>query len=234
MKRLRTHVPNVITIASLLSGCLGIVLTFEDVDKAQFGSYFILLSAFLDFLDGAVARILRVSSLLGKQLDSLSDMVCFGILPGMIMFKLLNNINDTILPYVAFALIIAAAVRLGKFNIDERQTSAFLGLPTPSAALFIAGLPFFVNYEWLNHVLSSSILLVVITVFLSFMMVSELKIFSFKFSPTSRHDNWYRFSVIIFALISLIWIKLAALPFIIAFYLLVSVINSLKSASRSG
>jgi CDP-diacylglycerol--serine O-phosphatidyltransferase len=142
---MKKHIPNSITCANLFSGCIGIVFAFKgDLETA---AYFVLLSGVFDFFDGMVARLLNVKSEIGKQLDSLADMISFGFLPGVVMFQLLaiSDYRSTYLPYLGFIITVFSALRLAKFNIDERQTEDFIGLNTPMNTLFIVSLPFIAN-----------------------------------------------------------------------------------------
>ena len=139
---LKKHIPNAITCANLFSGCIGIVFAFKG--EQEVAAYFVLLSGLFDFFDGMVARLLNVKSEIGKQLDSLADMVSFGFLPGVVMFQLLmlSDYSSAYLPYLGFLITVFSALRLAKFNIDERQTEDFIGLNTPKNTLFIVSLPF--------------------------------------------------------------------------------------------
>ena len=146
MKILR-HLPNAMTCGHLLCGCVGIVRVFEhDLITA---SYLIFLAALLDFGDGFVARLLKASSAMGKELDSLADMVTFGVLPAFMLFSLIGQEidNQSVLPYSAFSIAVFSALRLAKFNIDPRQTDSFIGLPTPANALVVASLPLILAFQ---------------------------------------------------------------------------------------
>ena len=138
---MKKHIPNALTSANLLCGMIGIVYVLGG--EINFGAYFIFLAALFDFLDGFVARMLKVSSDIGKQLDSLADLVTFGVLPSFILFKMVeSNTEIWILPFLVLIVAVFSAVRLAKFNIDERQSDRFIGVPTPANALLISTLPF--------------------------------------------------------------------------------------------
>ncbi|RZM21023.1 MAG: CDP-diacylglycerol--serine O-phosphatidyltransferase, partial [Pedobacter sp.] len=127
---MKKQIPNALTCANLLSGCIGIVFAFQG--QLDLAAYAVLISGIFDFFDGFSARLLNVKSLIGKELDSLADMVSFGFLPGVVMFKLLDQSDYTspYLPFIGFLITIFSALRLAKFNIDERQTEDFIGLNT--------------------------------------------------------------------------------------------------------
>jgi len=152
MNEIKRNVPNLITLGNLTCGLLSIVLAFEG--KLEVAAAFIFFGAILDFFDGFASRLLNVSSEIGKQLDSMADMVTFGVAPGIIIYKLISESNNhyEFLVYAAFILPIFSSIRLAKFNIDSRQTSSFIGLPVPAAAIFIASLPILgINYETIRN-----------------------------------------------------------------------------------
>ena len=186
--------------------------------------YLVWLSAFFDFTDGFAARMLKVSSPLGKELDSLSDMVSFGVVPAYLVYAMLaSSSENAYLPYVAFLLAAFSALRLAKFNIDERQTDQFIGLPTPANVLFLTGILFLQpTLPWINQ----PMVLVAITVIFSYLLVAELPLIALKFKDASWKKNISRYLLIIVSIIGLIIFKLAAIPFIIIFYILLSIVNN--------
>jgi len=148
--KIKEQIPNAITLLNLLTGCIAIVFGFED--QLVIASCLIGLAAVFDFFDGFAARLLKVSSPIGKELDSLADVVSFGIVPGVILYRLLSGNIDcpviniagkNIVPFIAFLIPLFSAIRLAKFNTDERQTDSFIGLPTPANAILIACRMFF-------------------------------------------------------------------------------------------
>ena len=220
---LKKNLPNAITCANLLSGCIGIVFAFKG--NLETAAYFVIFSGIFDFFDGMVARLLNVKSAIGKDLDSLADMVSFGFLPGVIMFHLLKGSDyaSDYLPYFGFLITIFSALRLAKFNNDERQTEDFIGLNTPMNTLFICSLPFIAkDYP---QVISSSILLIAITAITSFLLVSEIKIFSLKFSDLSWAKNKIKFIFLILSAILIAFLKFAAIPFVLVLYIALSVLH---------
>ena len=220
---MRNHIPNFITCLNLLSGCLGITFMFEG--HSDWAVFAMLIAAVFDFFDGFVARLLKVSSSIGKDLDSLADMVSFGLLPSIILYNLmLNSTNHNLLPYLAFSIAIFSALRLAKFNSDTTQTSSFSGLPTPASALFIAALPFI-------NVPGGSPTYIIIAFVLSFLMVSNIRLFALKFNNYSWGDNKTRFIFLIISVLLLVFIKWYSLPAIILIYVLLSVLTKDKPST---
>jgi CDP-diacylglycerol--serine O-phosphatidyltransferase len=229
---MKTHIPNVLTLGNLICGCIGITFAFSG--NLEFASYLIWIGAVFDFFDGFLARLLNVKSLIGKELDSLADMVSFGVLPSVIMFILVTERNEnTILPFITFSIAAFAALRLAKFNTDESQTDSFLGLPTPANAFFISSLPLILSnnaIEISDHTVS--IVLVAIALILSFLMVSGIPMFSLKFKDLSWRHNNIRYIFAIISLILLIWMNISAIPLIIIAYILLSAATRLISSTK--
>lgn len=219
---IKKHIPNTITCCNLLSGCVSILFTCNN--HILWASAMIFVAAVFDFLDGFAARTLDAKSPIGGELDSLSDVVSFGVAPSFIVAWFLSKggigwwvHNVNLFPMLAFILAAFAAVRLAKFNIDTRQSHNFIGLPVPAVGLFIASLPFF------TMEINPYLLLAMVAIF-SWLMISEVPFFSFKIKNLKFKDNVLRYFVVIFAVIALIIMKLAALPFVFLFYILLSVI----------
>lgn len=220
---MKKHLPNAITCANLLSGCIGIVFAFKG--NLETAAYFVILSGIFDFFDGMVARLLNVKSAIGKDLDSLADMVSFGFLPGVIMFHLLkaSDYSSEYLPYLGFIITVFSALRLAKFNNDTRQTEDFIGLNTPMNTLFICSLPFIANDY--PQIIASSMLLIAITAITSFLLVSEIKIFSLKFSNLSWEKNKIKFIFLILSAVLIAFLKFAAIPFVLVLYIALSFLH---------
>jgi CDP-diacylglycerol--serine O-phosphatidyltransferase len=231
---LKKQVPNLFTCGNLFCGCIAL-LAIADL-QLWIASYMIFLAAFFDLFDGMSARILNVQSPFGKELDSLADVVSFGVVPAFIMVGLMSHdelvhaINFTERPILFLPLIIAlfSALRLAKFNIDTRQTNSFLGLPTPSNSIFIASLPLIIkNDEFgLSEIIYNPYFIGIMSVILSLLLVSEIPLFAVKFKNLSWRDNAYQYILIITAVVLLIILKFAALPLIIFFYILLSLIKN--------
>ena len=230
------QVPNIITCLNLFAGCLSCIMTLEYHN--YFGAFlFIVLAAIFDFLDGFSARLLKAFSPIGGQLDSLADVVSFGLAPGFIVFSFLNTVSvgtffeTSFLPYSAFLIPVFSALRLAKFNIDTRQKDSFLGLPVPANALFWASLilaiiPYVKGYE---VIICFSILILILTFCL--LMVSELPMFSLKFKNYSWEDNQWVYLLIVIAVISTILLGFAGISLTIVSYIVLSFIKTRLSAA---
>ena len=227
------HIPNTITCCNLLSGCVSILLLCQN--HVLGASLMIFIAAVFDFFDGFAARLLNAKSPIGGELDSLSDVVSFGVAPSFIIAMLLSKTGISwmvadvnVFPMLAFILAAFAAVRLAKFNIDTRQSSSFIGLPVPAVGLFIASLPLMLAHistdsVLYNLVVSPYFLLAAVAIF-SWLMISEVPFFSFKIKNLKFKENILRYFVVIFAIVAVIILKLVALPFVFLFYILLSVI----------
>jgi CDP-diacylglycerol--serine O-phosphatidyltransferase len=227
---LKKHLPNAITCANLFSGCVGIVLAFKGELIAA--SYAIFLAAIFDFFDGLASRVLKSFSSIGKDLDSLADVVSFGVLPGVIMYQLflqarqINNVSSW-LDFVAFLIPVFSALRLAKFNIDTRQAENFIGLPTPANAILIASFPIIINYNntfYMPFLVNPYILSGLVVVMCS-LLVAELPMMSLKFKNSDFNENIYRYLLLLFSAILILFFKFAAVPVIIFIYITLSIIQ---------
>lgn len=232
---MKKHLANFITSLNLLCGCIGIGLLFYN--NITGAAYFIFIAAFFDFLDGFTAKLLNAQSAFGKELDSLADVVSFGVLPGLIMFVLLNmGFNEyegwqQFLPYAAFLIPVFSALRLAKFNTDDKQSESFIGLPTPANALFIASIPFIiVNSDGYPSVFygffGNSGFLFVLIFILSFLLVSPLRLFSLKFKNYNWKENDIRYVFLVISLFSLFLLTYAAIPLLILIYIILSLFHN--------
>jgi CDP-diacylglycerol---serine O-phosphatidyltransferase len=230
------HIPNSITALNLFAGCLGIMLVFEK--NIELACYCIYVAVLFDFFDGFAARILNVKSEIGKQLDSLADMVSFGVLPGFIVYKLFGGFSGGAefagfnLTLTAFVIPVFSAFRLAKFNLDNRQADSFIGLPTPANALFISALPFITtaNISFISVWVINPYFLASISVVLSFLLVAELPLLALKFTNFNWKGNELRFILIAISAVLIIAFKFMALPLVITFYIILSIIqNFLKT-----
>jgi CDP-diacylglycerol--serine O-phosphatidyltransferase len=240
MNAIIRNIPNYITIANLFCGVLSIISTFSN--QLSLAAFFIFLGIFLDFFDGFFARLLKIENEFGLQLDSLADLVTSGLAPSFILFKLLNANNTTQLfgefsfeilfssvSLIAFLIPIFAALRLANFNIDKNQKNSFIGLPTPMTAIFIASIPL-IKSEFFNSIYSNTSTLCIISVVLSILMISKLNLFSIKVNfqeNLSSQLNMMRLFMLISSLILLFFFNLAAIPFIVVLYIILSIINNL-------
>jgi CDP-diacylglycerol---serine O-phosphatidyltransferase len=218
MKLLR-HLPNALTCGNLLCGSVGIIFTINY--STSLAAWFVWAACVFDFFDGFTARALNVSSPIGKELDSLADMVSFGVLPSIMMFQMIDIISaSAMLPYAAFSITIFSALRLAKFNVDENQKDTFIGLPTPANALFITSLVFLQSP--FDIVISNDLLLVALTAVFSFLLVSPWELFALKFKTYRWADNRIRFTFLAVSVLLLAIWQAAALPFVILLYILLS------------
>ena len=214
---IKKHIPNALTCGNLLSGCIGIVYAFNS--ELKMVAFFVLISGVLDFFDGFAARLLNVKSEIGKELDSLADVVSFGFLPGVLIFQMSQNLQFGNWSYIGFLITIFSALRLAKFNIDTRQTQDFIGLNTPTNTFFIISLPWLIeDYPVINN----EYLFLAITLITSYLLISELKLFSLKFNGLAWEPNKYKFILIIISIVLLAFIKFAAVPIILVLYILFS------------
>jgi len=236
---MKSYVPNFLTLLNVLSGCIATV--FAVLNHLEWAALFVFIGIFFDFFDGLAARVLNVQSEIGIQLDSLADVITSGLVPGIVMFQLLSmaerggwnlgfighDAEITLLPFVGFAITLASAYRLAKFNVDENQVSSFVGLPTPANALLILSLPMILLYhnnEVLNNIILNPWFLVILTVLSSYLLNSPIKLFALKFKNTSFKDNGIRYLFIIGSLVLLLTLRFLAIPVIILFYVLASLL----------
>ena len=245
---IKKHIPNAITLLNLLSGLIALVYAFDD--NLQMAFFWVCMGIFFDFWDGFAARVLKVSSPLGVQLDSLADMVTSGVVPGAVMYQMLAHIQENVeqfavtdetfymklVPFFGFIITLGSCMRLAKFNIDTRQTSSFIGLPTPANALFILSIPMITNTTSSDFVLelfSNPYVLVFISLFSAFIMNAELPLFSLKTKNKNLSDNKITFLFLGICAVLLLFFQFEAIPVIIGFYILLSIIlnKTQKSAS---
>ncbi|MHC1708277.1 MAG: CDP-diacylglycerol--serine O-phosphatidyltransferase [Bacteroidales bacterium] len=234
------HIPNIITSLNLLAGCTGIAMLMQG--QIYYATVFIFIAVIFDFLDGTAARLLNSKSELGKQLDSLADVVSFGVLPGLIMYRLLDHAVDfqypevswmLILPYLALLIPVASAIRLGRFNLDTRQSENFIGLPTPANALFLAGLPLLLTSHGLigkiimlklMNFLFDPFLLAAICLLSAIMLNAEVPLFSLKFKNFSWKENNYKYILLVICIILLFFLQFTAFLAIIPVYIILSMV----------
>jgi len=244
------QLPNLFTLLNLVFGCLAIVATLQNgvlvyttdqgqqiielPEKLVMASVFIGLAGLVDFFDGFLARLLRSDSNMGKQLDSLADVVSFGVAPGIILYQFLriavakdSDALDAPVAWLLPAFIVpaAAAWRLAKFNLDESQQFYFKGLPTPSAGLVVASFPLIVwkdGNEVIVNLLSNKWALYAIIAVLSYLMVSNLPLMSLKFKNFTVKDNLAKFVLLLIVVIAGIFLQWAAVPVVIIAYILLS------------
>ena len=220
---MKKHIPNTITCLNLISGCIATYFAFQS--DCELALLFIVIGAVFDFFDGMSARLLHVSSPLGKELDSLADDITFGFAPSAIVFSFLSglHIHIPLLPFLAFVMAAFSALRLAKFNLDERQAMGFIGLPTPANALFwgalivglgeqLAAMPY---VEWI----------VLAMVFVSsYLLVSEIPMFALKFKTWGWKGNEIKYIFLLTCIPLLLCFQVTGIAIIIAWYVILSAI----------
>lgn len=238
---IKKHIPNTITLLNLLAGLLALIHAFNGNYNEAFS--LVCLGIFFDYWDGFFARIWKVQSPIGLQLDSLADMVTSGVVPGLVMYKMLADIQENqsqynltedtyymgVVPYLGFLITLASCYRLAKFNIDTRQTDSFIGLPTPANALLIMSIPmiqFHSEFEWLVDFLSNPYVLVGVTVLSSYLLNAEIPLFSLKVKSFSWEKYKMQVVFLIISLILIVLLEFIAIPIIILLYVILSVVNN--------
>ncbi len=245
---MKKYIPNFITLLNLLCGTIATILAVKN--ELEIAAIFVFLGIFFDFLDGFAARILRVQSELGIQLDSLADMVTSGVVPGIVMYQLFNMLSGNsassgygveevstmnwigfkfeVLPLFGLFITLASAYRLAKFNIDENQTSSFIGLPTPANTLFILSLPLIISYQgndFMNAIILNKWFLMSLTLLSCYMLNSKVELFALKFKNWNMKGNGIRYTFLLLSLVCLVVLKFAAIPLIIVIYIALSILE---------
>lgn len=219
------HIPNTITCCNLLSGCMAVMAAFHT--DAWRTLLWVVAGALFDFCDGLSARLLKSYSPIGKELDSLADLVSFGLAPAMLCLMTLRGYSypvdslGSIFPYIGLVLVVFAALRLAKFNTDERQTSSFLGLAVPANALFWCGL-FQMD---LSALPGAPWIIGLLVIILAGLMVSEIPMFSLKFKNMTWADNKVRFIFLIVSAVILIVLRERGLAAVIGWYIILSILT---------
>ncbi|MEM7101550.1 MAG: CDP-alcohol phosphatidyltransferase family protein [Bacteroidota bacterium] len=231
---MKRYIPNIITLLNLLCGCIALVCIFYHEFFAVFA---VMLVAFLaDFFDGAAARLLKVHSEMGAELDSLADMISFGMVPGAIMYVLLANAFEPDTHLVSgltwaaipgFLVTVFSALRLGKFNLDTRQSSGFMGLATPASTVYILGLYliYYHNPMGLRDLAGSPWLLYTSTIAICYLLIADIPMFSFKYKHMKWRGNEVRFIYISLCVILLVTLQLVSIPILVFLYVLISIIS---------
>ena len=239
---IKKHIPNIVTLGNLFCGTLATM--FAVGGYFEMTALFVALGIFLDFFDGFFARIFKVSGELGKQLDSLADMVTSGVVPGIVLFVLLESnqqasyeINTEFkvsmgLPLIGLLVTLAACYRLAKFNLDTRQSESFIGLPTPAMSLFIVSLPLVQMHSDINFVkdlIGNNYFLIGITILFSYLMNAELPLFSLKFKNYGIKENLFKYILIILSIVLIVAFEYLSVSIIIMSYILLSILNNFKN-----
>lgn len=235
------HIPNFITCLNLLSGCLAIISVI--LGNPLVAAYLVVAAAIFDFFDGFAARMLNVSSPIGAELDSLADMVTFGVVPGLMLLHYLSGgissltgvegfLQNPVL-LVPFLVPVFSALRLAKFNVDTRQTDSFRGLPTPASALWVISIPLMIEFMpfhmWWNpeNVIVNQWFIIGSAIGLSVLMVSDIPLLAMKFKGFGWKGNGVRYIFLIISLVLLIILRPVAIPIILSLYVFISIIDNL-------
>jgi len=251
----RGIIPNLFTLLNLFFGCLAIVFalqtntvviyineqfnsSFNIPENLSLAAVFIIIAAIIDFLDGFIARLLKATSELGKQLDSLSDVVSFGVAPAVIIFQLLkfsfareeNGLETSVILLLpAFIIACAAAYRLAKFNLDTDQQYSFKGVPVPAVGLLIASFPLILHFNEIrgvNSFLLNKWFLYALIIVVSYLMISDIRMMSLKFSDFTLKNNFPKIILLIIAIVASLFLHWAAVPLVFVIYILLSLTQS--------
>ena len=234
LKIIKSNIPNTITCMSLVCGCVACIMSFNynvmsgGLYGYQWAFIFIGIAALFDFCDGAAARLLHAYSNLGKELDSLSDLVSFGVAPGMLIYNTISAFSDCHwVAYIAILIPVMGELRLARFNIDDRQTTSFLGMPIPANAIFWIGFTAWIHrYGYLGDI----VMAVLIVVMSLLMVMTRMKMFSLKFKNFDIRENLRRYIIIIAAIFFVVMYGIAGLAYAILFYVVLSFVRTKYSA----
>lgn len=236
MNILTKHIPNTLTSMNLFSGCVACLFAFEQ--QYWFASITIMIAALFDFFDGFAARMLNAYSPIGKELDSLADVVSFGVAPSMMLFSLLTEwqpgwrvASIDLFPYLSFLIAVFSGIRLAKFNVDTRQTTSFLGLPVPANALFWCAL-ITDGRQWLELIPHAELLILVLILVSSWILISEIPMFSLKFKHFGWDENRLRYLFLVLAVLTICLTGLTGLALTILLYILLSIYNNYRSTNN--
>lgn len=239
MQQIKQHIPNAVTCLNLICGAWGIVLAFESEEGLLWAPFLVWAALWFDFLDGFLARMLGVHNRIGKDLDSLADMVTFGVFPALVMYNLMRQVScdptvctgifsSEYFPYTSFLIIVMSAMRLARFNVDTREIDGFMGVPTPTNAQLITALPLIASkYTFYHDIIMQPKVLLGITVVMSYLLVAEIPLLSLKMKNWRfEKENIYRYVFVVTSLIIYIIWTYATIPIIIGWYILLSLIRN--------
>ncbi|MEW7291203.1 CDP-alcohol phosphatidyltransferase family protein [Aquimarina sp. 2304DJ70-9] len=247
---IKKQIPNIITLLNLFCGCIAAIFAVQG--NLELAALFVMLGIGFDFFDGFAARILNAQSELGLQLDSLADMVTSGLVPGVIMYQLLSQVfgkpfgtspnswgSDHILSSIDMSYVsllgllvtLASAYRLAKFNIDTRQTTSFIGLPTPANTLLIISLPLILKFQqetWVVEIILNKWFLIGLTLLSCYLLNAEIPLFSLKFKTWGFNENKVRYIFLLLTIALIVLLKFIAIPVVILLYILMSLFLTRK------
>ncbi len=250
---MKQWIPNLITLLNLLSGCVAAIYAFNN--EIVWAGIFVGLGIFFDFFDGLAARLLKVSSALGGELDSMADLITSGLVPGIVMYQLISAslgvdflenptafavagerylISYSWVPLIGFFITAASGLRLARFNLDTRQTDSFIGLPTPANAIFIISLAIILQHttlDWVYMVLDNPYVLIGITLLSGVLLNAELPLFALKFKNFGFKGNEVRWIFLLLSVLLIFSLQLYAIPSIIILYVIMSLFTNKKKLS---
>ncbi|WGH75844.1 CDP-alcohol phosphatidyltransferase family protein [Tenacibaculum tangerinum] len=243
MVNIKKYIPNLLTLGNLLCGTVATIFAVKGDFFAT--AILVMVGILFDFFDGFAARVLQVQGELGKQLDSLADMVTSGVVPGIVMMQMLVNAIDvdavgyfgvdeygvtgSNLPYLGLLLTLGAGYRLAKFNIDTRQSDSFIGVPTPAMSLFVISLPLIAQFDkesFFIGLIQNQYFLLLITLVFTYLMNAEIPLFSLKFKNFSFKDNVIKYVFLLLSVILIVTLKIVAIPLIILSYVVLSLVHN--------
>jgi CDP-diacylglycerol--serine O-phosphatidyltransferase len=252
---IKKQIPNLFTLLNLFSGVIAVIMAATD--KLIEAAFFVFLGIFFDFFDGFFARKFNITGEFGKQLDSLADMVTSGVVPGIIMFQLIlfsakesyfmelsceignwysfDESKFYLAPLIGLIIPLASAYRLAKFNLDERQTSSFIGLPTPALAIFVVSLPLIIeysDYDILRAFLQNTYVLISIPIIGSYLLNAEIPLFSLKFKNYKFTDNKVRYTFLILSILLFVIFNIVAIPLVIILYIFISMLDNIRTKKK--
>ena len=242
---MKQHVPNIFTCLNLLFGCMAVVMIFRDqsvlnTDRLVTASYLVLAAVIFDFLDGFTARILHVHSPIGKDLDSLADVITFGLVPGAIMFRLFQMSDPSLIyadesflrvfQFFPFIVTVFSALRLAKFNVDKRQSESFIGLPTPANTMVIIAFPLILQNDHfhLTGLILNPYFIVITCVVLSYLLIAEIPLFALKFKSFAWKKNSFQYILLASSIVLFLIFRYVSIPLIIFLYIFLSIVNNIR------
>ncbi|MBP2832267.1 CDP-alcohol phosphatidyltransferase family protein [Aquimarina sp. U1-2] len=252
---IKKQIPNIITLLNLFCGCIAVIFAVQG--HLEFAALFVLLGIGFDFFDGLAARVLHAQSELGLQLDSLADMVTSGVVPGVVLYQLLSQVfgkpfyvfpnswnsqevlaslDGSYISLLGLFVTLASAYRLANFNVDTRQTTSFIGLPTPANALLIISLPLILKFQqetWIVEIILNKWFLVGLTLLSCFLLNAEIPLFALKFKTWNFSANKIRYFFLLLAVLLMIFLKFISIPIIIILYILLSIFFGSKSKGEA-
>jgi len=236
------HVPNIFTCLNLFFGCIAVVMIFRN--RLETASFLVIGAVIFDFFDGLTARMLKAHSPIGKELDSLADVISFGLVPGAIMYSLFKESNPSLIyanenflrffQFFPFIVTVFSALRLAKFNVDVRQAESFIGLPTPANTMVIIAFPLILQHDQfhLTGLILNPYFLVITSIVLSYLLIAEIPLFALKFKSFSWKNNMYQYILVIAFIILFLVFNYVAIPIIIFLYLLLSIFNNINRSMK--